>query len=79
MQESDKFVIKADIPGVKKEDIHITTEGDVLSFSVESSTEKEEEDPNKKYHRCVPLGSADDRFVLHIWDKEGLLQPMNRI
>ena len=51
LQDKDKFVVKADIPGVKKEDIHVTAEGDVLSFSVESKKEKKEDDKDKKYHR----------------------------
>ncbi|KAK2077484.1 hypothetical protein QBZ16_004329 [Prototheca wickerhamii] len=51
VEDKDKFVVKADIPGVKKEDIHVTTEGDVLSFSVESKQEKKEDDKDKKYHR----------------------------
>lgn len=51
MQDKDKFIVKADIPGVKKEDINVTTEGDVLSLSVESKKESKEEDKSKKYHR----------------------------
>lgn len=54
-QDKSKFLIKADIPGVNKEDIKVTTEGDTLSLSVEKTEEKKEEDPETKFHRYAPL------------------------
>lgn len=54
--ETDKsFTVKADVPGVKKEDIKLNVDGDVLSLSVQKSESKEDkkEDENGKvkYHR----------------------------
>lgn len=48
-----EFELKADIPGVNKEDIKLTVNGDVLSLSVEKSAGKEEdkEENGVKYHR----------------------------
>lgn len=58
-QDKSKFLIKADIPGVNKEDIKVTTEGDTLSLSVEKTEEKKEEDPETKFHRYAPLPVQD--------------------
>ena len=48
----DAFVLEADLPGVKKEDIHIDIDGDRLSISAERSAVKEEKDENGGYVRC---------------------------
>jgi len=48
--EDDKeYVIKADLPDVKKEDIKLTVQDNVMSISGERKYEKEEK--GKKYHR----------------------------
>jgi HSP20 family protein len=48
--EDDKeFLIKAELPEVKKEDVKVTVEEGVLRISGERKFEKEEK--NKKYHR----------------------------
>ena len=48
--EDDKeYVIKADLPDVKKEDIKLTVLDNVMSISGERKYEKEEQ--GKKYHR----------------------------
>ncbi|MEO0137183.1 MAG: Hsp20/alpha crystallin family protein [candidate division WOR-3 bacterium] len=41
--------VRAEIPGVNKEDLKVTVEGDVLSISGERKKESETKD--KKYHR----------------------------
>ena len=41
--ESDgSYLVKAEIPGVKKEDIHISVDGNLVSISAEVKKEKEE-------------------------------------
>ena len=40
----DAFVLEADLPGVKKEDIHIDIDGDRLSISAQRSSGSEEKD-----------------------------------
>ena len=48
--ETDKeFVIKAEIPEVKKEDVKVTVDSGVLTIRGERKQEKEEKD--KKFHR----------------------------
>ncbi len=42
VREDDKgYTVHADIPGVKKEDIHVTIDGNQVSISAESRQEKE--------------------------------------
>src|SRR5213080_862569 len=49
--EDDKeYVIKAELPDVKKEDVRVTVENGVLTISGERKFEKEEK-KKKKYHR----------------------------
>ena len=47
--------MKADIPGVSKDDIHVSVDRDVLRINVENKAEKEEEkeEQGRKYHRWV--------------------------
>ena len=48
--EDDKeYLIKAELPDVKKEDVKVTVENSVLTISGERKFEKEEK--KKKYHR----------------------------
>ena len=48
--EDEKFyVIKTELPEVKKEDVHVTVEDGVLTLTGERKFEKEEK--GKKYHR----------------------------
>ena len=48
--EDDKnYVIKAELPGIKKEEIKVGVQDDVLTISGERKYEKEEKD--KKFHR----------------------------
>ncbi len=48
----DAYVLEADLPGMKKEDIHIDIDGDRLSISAERNAVKEEKDENGGYIRC---------------------------
>lgn len=45
LEESDAFELKADLPGVMKEDIKIDVDGDTLSVSVTHTETREEGDP----------------------------------
>ena len=48
----DAYVLEADLPGMKREDIHIDIDGDRLSISAERSAVREEKDENGGYIRC---------------------------
>lgn len=48
--EDDKsYTVKAELPDVKKEDVHVSVENGVLTLTGERKFEKEEK--NRKYHR----------------------------
>lgn len=50
VSEDDKsFQIKAEIPGVNKEDISITVDGNLISISAEVKRESENKDNNRLY------------------------------
>ena len=46
----DAYVLEADLPGMKKDDIHIDIDGDRLSISAERNAVREEK--NDGYIRC---------------------------
>jgi Hsp20/alpha crystallin family len=66
-QTADKFQIKADIPGVTKQDIKLNVDGDVLSLSVQKAEQKQVRHHDSRFHqlhsikwrtfmlRCPPL------------------------
>ena len=46
------YVLEADLPGVRKEDIQIDIDGDRLSISAQRSSHSEEKDSEGNYIRC---------------------------
>lgn len=48
-ENNEEFVIKAEIPGVNKDDVKVSIEDGVVSIQGERNQEKEEKD--KKFHR----------------------------
>jgi HSP20 family protein len=64
ISETDEaYIIKAEIPGVNKDDVKVTAENGVLTISGERKQEKEEK--NKKVHRVERLyGTFFRTFVL---------------
>ena len=57
------LIVKADLPEVKKEDVKLTVQDDVMSISGERKYEKEEK--GKKYHRVErAYGSFMRSFTL---------------
>jgi HSP20 family protein len=48
-EDQNEYVIKAELPELKKEEVKVTVENGVLTISGERKFEKEEN--NKKYHR----------------------------
>jgi len=64
VSEDDKeFIIKADLPEVKKEDVHVIVEDGTLRITGERKFEKEEK--NRRYHRIErSYGSFERSFLL---------------
>jgi len=62
-EEKDRFVVKADLPGVNPEEIEVTAEKGVLSLRGERKTEKREN--SEGYERIERVtGSFTRRFAL---------------
>ena len=81
--EDDKeYLINAELPGVKKEDVKVLIENGVLSISGERKSEKKEK--GKKYHRVeqtygtfmrsftLPEGSSDEKISAEF--RDGILK-----
>jgi HSP20 family protein len=64
IQETDKeYIVKADLPDVKKEDVKVQFEDGVLTFEGERKSEKEEK--GKKFHRVErEFGAFMRRFIV---------------
>ncbi|UCE92050.1 MAG: Hsp20/alpha crystallin family protein [Methanobacteriota archaeon] len=79
--EGDAFVVKAEVPGLKKDDLSIEVTEDAMEISGESSSEREEKEGGyvrkerhySRFHRSLPL---PDRIIPDKVDaqlKDGLL------
>jgi len=65
LTESDKsYSVRAEIPGVKKEDIKVQVDGNRVSISAESKQEKEEKKDDKVICRECYQGSSYRSFIL---------------
>ena len=63
--EDDKaYTVKAEIPGVKKEDINVSVDGNLVSLSAEVKSEKEEKEGKKVVRRERYYGSVSRSFTL---------------
>src|SRR4029077_11323178 len=77
-EDEKEYTIKAELPGVNKEDVRVTVEGGVLTITGERKAEKEEKD--KKCHRIernygtfvrsfmLPEGTASDKVSAEFED-----------
>ncbi|OGS95117.1 MAG: hypothetical protein A3H31_01930 [Gallionellales bacterium RIFCSPLOWO2_02_FULL_57_47] len=65
VKEADgKYLVKAEIPGVNKDDIHVTVEGNRVSISAEVKQEKETKE-GERVIRCErSYGMASRSFTL---------------
>ena len=50
--KGESYLLEADLPGFKKEDIHIDLDGDTMTISAERHSEHEEKDKEGRYLRC---------------------------
>jgi HSP20 family protein len=65
VEENDRsYVVKAEIPGVKKEDIDVQIDGNVVSISAESKREKKVEEKGKVIRSERYYGSMLRSFSL---------------
>ncbi|MDD5405161.1 MAG: Hsp20/alpha crystallin family protein [Sulfuricella sp.] len=65
VKENDgAYTVHADIPGVKKEDIHVTIDGNQVSISAEVKKEKEEKEGEKVLRSERYYGKVARSFTL---------------
>lgn len=84
VKENDKsYTVHADIPGVKKEDIHVTIDGNQVSISAEVKKQKEEKEGDKvlrseryfgKVARSFALGQDIDEATSSAKYNDGVLE-----
>lgn len=65
VKEADgKYMVKAEIPGVNKNDIHVTVDGNMVSISAEVKQEKEEKEGERVIRSERSYGMASRSFTL---------------
>ena len=50
--KGDSYLLEADLPGFRKEDIHIDLDGETMTIEAERHSEHEEKDKAGNYLRC---------------------------
>lgn len=61
--KGDSFLLEADLPGFKKEDIHVDLDGDTMTIRAERHSAHEEKDSKGNYLRCErSYGSYERSF-----------------
>ena len=82
-ERADAYVIVADVPGAKKEDIDVSLENGILTISAETKSEKEEKDGERvlrqerrfgKYVRSLRLGTQINEKAIKANYKDGVLE-----
>lgn len=63
-EEDKAYTVKAEIPGVKKEDIHVSIDGNRVSISAETQQEKEEKKGKKVIRSERYYGKVSRSFSL---------------
>ena len=71
-ETEDAFIIKAGVPGFKKEDFHVTVDGDVLSIVAEKKAEDRKEEEGKLVKSTYNYSRAESRFRLPDVGKEDI-------
>lgn len=75
VREDDRaYTVHAEIPGVKKEDIQVTIDGNQVSISAETRQEKEVKDGEKVLHTERYYGKVARNFALASEIDEGNAQ-----
>lgn len=81
-ERADGFVVKAELPGVRKEDIDVNMENGVLTISAETKSDTEEKEGDRvirqerrygKYVRSLRLGTQIDESKVEASYKDGIL------
>jgi len=82
-EEDNAYLVKAEIPGAKKEDIHISVDGKQVSISAEVKQEKEKKEGKRlirseryygKVYRSFSLGQEVDQTATQAKYADGVLE-----
>ncbi|HHI30392.1 Hsp20/alpha crystallin family protein [Methanosarcinales archaeon] len=81
VDKEDKLLLKADMPGISKDDIKVEIKGDRVEISAETSKEEKEEKEGyirrersyTKYYRSIPLPTDVDSEKVDASFKDGVL------
>ena len=82
-EDEKAYTLRAEIPGVKKEDIHVTFDGDTVAISAELKNEKEVKNGERvlrseryygKVYRAFTLGQAVEEAGTHAKYANGVLE-----
>ncbi len=63
-EQGDSYLVHAELPGVKKEDIHVVVEGNLVSISAEVKQEKETKEGNRLLRSERYFGKVSRSFQL---------------
>ena len=63
-EQDGSYLVKAEIPGVRKEDIDVRIDGDQVTISAETKTEKQEKDKGRVVFKERQEGYASRSFTL---------------
>lgn len=82
IERDNEFVVRADLPGVKKEDIDVTLENGVLTLSAQVQDEAEQkgehlirrERHHGRYMRSLRLGTQVDTARIKAQYRDGVLE-----
>jgi len=83
VEREHEYVVRAELPGVRKEDIDITVQDGVLTINAESKVEHEEKEGDRiirqerrygKYVRSMQLGAQIDQTRVAANYKDGVLE-----
>jgi HSP20 family protein len=65
-EKGDAYVVKADLPGVRKEDIQVTIEANQVTISAEVKRESEQKDGERVVRSERYVGAVSRSFVLPV-------------
>ena len=82
-EKDNAYVLRGDLPGVKKDDINITIDGDTVAIAAEVKNEKDVKDGERvlrserhygKLYRAFTLGQAVDETTAQARYADGVLE-----
>jgi len=63
-EQDGSYLVKAEIPGVRKEDIDVRIDGDLVTISAETTTDKQEKENGRMLRKERHEGYASRSFTL---------------